>query len=239
MAKPYALVTGASGGIGSAVAEALAERGFNLVLNCRQTDNRAEAVKHAVEAHGREARLVPFDVTDRSAVESALRPLLKEGVDIGVLVNNAGVVRDALLLDQLEDDWAVTVRTTLDGFFNVTKAVLLPMVRRRQGRIINVSSIVGLVGNSGQVSYAAGRAGLIGATRSLSREVASHGITVNAVAPGLIDTPMTHSLADIGHLSPVGRPGTPREVASLIAFLASEEAAYITGQVITIDGGLT
>lgn len=239
MKRRYALVTGASGGIGAAVAEALAERGFGLALNYRHGDDRAQAVKKAIEGHGGEARLVPFDVTDAGAVAAAVRSLLQEDVEIAVLVNNAGIARDALLLDQSRDEWTATVGTTLDGFFNVTKAALLPMVRRRWGRIINVSSVVGLVGNRGQVAYAAGRAGLIGATRALAREVASHGITVNAVAPGLIDTPMTRAAPDLGHRAAVGRLGTPREVGALVAFLASEEAAYITGQVITIDGGLT
>lgn len=239
MKRRYALVTGASGGIGAAVAEALAERGFGLALNYRHGDVRAQAVKKTIEGHGGEARLVPFDVTDAGAVAAAVRSLLQEDVEIAVLVNNAGIARDALLLDQSRDEWTATVGTTLDGFFNVTKAALLPMVRRRWGRIINISSVVGLVGNRGQVAYAAGRAGLIGATRALAREVASHGITVNAVAPGLIDTPMTRAAPDLGHRAPVGRLGTPREVGALVAFLASEEAAYITGQVITIDGGLT
>lgn len=239
MKRRYALVTGASGGIGAAVAEALAERGFGLALNYRHGDDRAQAVKNTIEGHGGEARLVPFDVTDAGAVAAAVRSLLQEDVEIAVLVNNAGIARDALLLDQSRDEWTATVGTTLDGFFNVTKAALLPMVRRRWGRIINVSSVVGLIGNRGQVAYAAGRAGLIGATRALAREVASHGVTVNAVAPGLIDTPMTRAAPDLGHRAPVGRLGTPREVGALVAFLASEEAAYITGQVITIDGGLT
>lgn len=239
MKRRYALVTGASGGIGAAVAEALAERGFGLALNYRHGDDRAQLVKKTIEGHGGEARLLPFDVTDADAVQAAVRSLLQEEVEIAVLVNNAGIARDGLLLDQSRDEWTATVGTTLDGFFNVTKAALLPMVRRRWGRIINVSSVVGLVGNRGQVAYAAGRAGLIGATRALAREVASHGITVNAVAPGLIDTPMTRAAPDLGHRAPVGRLGTPREVGALVAFLASEEAAYITGQVITIDGGLT
>jgi 3-oxoacyl-[acyl-carrier protein] reductase len=176
-------------------------------------------------------------VTDGAAVQTALRTLLQAGLEIDVVVNNAGIARDAFLLEQSFDDWTATIGTTLDGFFHVTKELLLPMVRRRHGRIINVSSIVGLTGNRGQTAYAAAKAGLIGATRALSREVASHGITVNAVAPGVIDTPMTRAVPGLPQ-PPVGRSGTPHEVAALIAFLASDEAAYITGQVITIDGGL-
>jgi len=237
MPERYALITGASGGIGAAVAETLAGRGLNIVLNCRRADERSDAVRRAVETHDRAAIVCPFDVTDRTAVQTALRALVQEGLEIDVVVNNAGIARNALLLEQSADDWTSTVSTTLDGFFHVTKELLLPMVRRRHGRIINVSSIVGLAGNRGQTAYAAAKAGLIGATRALSREVAGHGITVNAVAPGVIDTPMTRAVAGLPQ-PPVGRIGTPQEVAALIAFLASDEAAYITGQVITIDGGL-
>jgi 3-oxoacyl-[acyl-carrier protein] reductase len=237
MADRHALITGASGGIGAAAAEALAGKGFDILLNCRGADERSQAAQRAVEARGQKARVVPFDVTDRAAVQSALHDLLEEGLEIDVVVNNAGITRDAFLLEQSAEDWSATIRTTLDGFFHVTKELLLPMVRRRHGRIINVSSIVGLAGNRGQTAYAAAKAGLIGATRSLSREVASHGITVNAVAPGVIDTPMTRAVPGLPQ-PPVGRNGTPHEVAALIAFLASDDAAYITGQVITIDGGL-
>ena len=236
--RRFALVTGAAGGIGSAVAETLAGRGYGIVLNCRRDDERIQRLKHALEARDTEVRLAPFDVTDPSAVEAALKPLRDEAIEIDVLVNNAGIARDAMLLDQDFDGWSTTVRTTLDGFFNVTKAVLLPMVRRRHGRIINISSVVGVVGNSGQVAYAAGRAGLIGATRALSREVVGRGVTVNAVAPGLIDSPMTGELSGLPR-PPMGRYGTPREVAALVAFLASDDAAYISGHVITMDGGLT
>src|SRR5262245_19162133 len=236
--KRFALITGASGGIGSAVAETLAERGFGIVLNYRREDERAERLRRALEARDTEVRVAPFDVVDPAAVQAALQPLHDEQIEIDVLVNNAGVARDALLLDQTFHEWSDTVRTTLDGFFNVTKAVLPPMVRRRHGRIINISSVVGVVGNPGQVAYAAGRAGLIGATRALSRELVSRGITVNAVAPGLIDTAMTNTLPGLPR-PPIGRYGTPREVAALIAFLAGDEAAYITGQLITVDGGLT
>ena len=236
--RRFALITGAAGGIGSAVAETLAERGYGIVLNYRRDDERIQRLKHALEGRDAEVRLAPFDVTDPTAVEAALQPLRDEPIEIDVLVNNAGIARDAMLLDQDFDAWSATVRTTIDGFFNVTKAVLLPMVRRRHGRIINISSIVGVVGNSGQVAYATGRAGLIGATRALSREVVGRGITVNAVAPGLIDTPMTGELTGLPR-PPMGRYGTPREVAALVAFLASDDAAYITGHVITMDGGLT
>lgn len=235
----WALVTGASGGIGAAIAEALAAKGLAVAVHYHSGQERAEAVRAGIEARGGEARLVRFDVTDAVAVREAVRGLLAEDDRIAVLVNNAGVSRDSLLLDQPAEDWEACTRTTLDGFYHVTRALLLPMVRRRWGRIINVSSVVGQVGNPGQVAYAAGRAGLIGATRALAREVASHGITVNALAPGMIDTPMLRAAPDRGHRAAVGRLGTPHEVGALAAFLASDDAAYITGQVITIDGGLT
>lgn len=238
MTARYALVTGAGGGIGAAAAEALARQGFHLLLNCRQVDERINTVRQTVEACDRDARIVPFDVTDRAAVRESLQTLVQEGLSIDVLVNNAGITRDGVLLDLSPDDWSATLATTLDGFFNVTRELLLPMVRRRHGRIINIASVVGLVGNRGQTAYAAAKAGLIGATRSLSREVASHGVTVNAVAPGLIDTPMTRAVPGLPR-PPAGRSGTPAEVGALIAFLAGDDAGYITGQVITIDGGLT
>lgn len=239
MRERYALVTGASGAIGGAIASALAESGLGVVLNYRSGHERAETVAAAITSAGGEAVTIPFDVTDADAVEAAFGKLAGEGVNVAVLVNNAGIARDALLLDQPRDDWNASVRTTLDGFYNVTRAALPPMLRRRWGRVINISSVVGMVGNPGQVAYAAGRAGLIGATRALSREVAGRGITVNAVAPGLIDSPMMQAAPDRGHRAAVGRLGAPREVAALVAFLAGNDAAYITGQVITIDGGLT
>ncbi len=182
---------------------------------------------------------MPFDVTDGHAVASCLADLLEEGLLIGVVVNNAGVVADAPFPTQTAQDWESVTRTSLDGFFHVTRPLVMPMVRRRWGRIINISSVSGVMGNRGQVNYSAAKAGLIGATRSLSMELARRKITVNAVAPGLIETDMIADVPKevVRHI-PMRRVGQPEEVAALVAFLASDAAAYITGQVIGINGGL-
>jgi 3-oxoacyl-[acyl-carrier protein] reductase len=239
--KPRALVTGASRGIGAAIAAALARAGHPVILNYRAGEDAARAVAQAIAAEGGQAELCRFDVADAAATAAALESLLAEGqAPIGVLVNNAGVVRDAAFPALEPDAWEAVTRTTLDGFYNVTRPLVMPMVRRRAGRIINISSIAGLVGNRGQVNYAAAKAGLIGATRALAQELASRNITVNAVAPGLIETDMTAGLPvdELLKRIPARRLGKPEEVAALVAFLASDAAAYITGQVIGINGGL-
>jgi 3-oxoacyl-[acyl-carrier protein] reductase len=239
--KTRALVTGASRGIGAAIAAALARAGHPVILNYRAGEDAARAVAQAIAAEGGQAELCRFDVADAAATAAALESLLAEGqAPIGVLVNNAGVVRDAAFPALEPDAWEAVTRTTLDGFYNVTRPLVMPMVRRRAGRIINISSIAGLVGNRGQVNYAAAKAGLIGATRALAQELASRNITVNAVAPGLIETDMTAGLPvdELLKRIPARRLGKPEEVAALVAFLASDAAAYITGQVIGINGGL-
>lgn len=239
--KARALITGASRGIGAAIAVALAEAGHAVILNYLGNHGAAKAVKARIEAAGGEATLAPFDVTDGVASGLALAELLTDPRPIGVLVNNAGIARDAAFPALEREDWDAVLRTTLGGFYNVTQPLVMPMVQQRWGRIINVSSVSGVVGNRGQVNYSAAKAGLIGATKALSRELAKRHITVNAVAPGLIETdmlrevPRDQALAQI----PMRRLGEPREVADLVAFLASDKAAYITGQVIRIDGGLT
>ena len=234
-----ALVTGASRGIGAAIARALAKQGHTIILNCRKESDDALAVRHAIQADGGRAELCCFDVVDREAADHALERLLESDDPIGILVNNAGVVADGPFPTIAPDAWERVTRTTLDGFYNVTRPLVMPMVKRRWGRIINISSVAGLIGNRGQVNYSAAKAGLIGATRSLAQELAKRQITVNAVAPGLIETEMTAKLPpEVEDHIPMKRLGKPEEVAALVAFLASEDASYITGQVIGISGGL-
>jgi 3-oxoacyl-[acyl-carrier protein] reductase len=236
-----ALVTGASRGIGAAIARELAAAGCRILLNYRSDERGAAEVRDAIVAAGGEATLLRFDVADAAETAAALAPWTGDGdAVIDVVVNNAGVVKDAPFPSLALGDWERVTRTSLDGFFNVTRPLVMPLVRRRWGRIITVSSLAGLVGNRGQVAYSAAKAGLIGATRSLAKEVAKRNVTVNAVAPGLIDTDMIKQIPvdDLSQLIPMRRLGQPSEVAKLVRFLASDDAAYITGQVITIDGGL-
>ena len=235
-----ALVTGASRGIGAAIARALAAQGHTVILNYRSREEQAEAVRRDIEARGGKAVLSRFDVRDREASAAAIEALLQEPEPIDILVNNAGIARDNPLPSISWEDWDAVTRTTLDGFYNVTKPMVMPMVRRKYGRIINIASISGVTGNRGQTNYAAAKAGLIGATKSLAKELAKRRITVNAVAPGLIETDMIASapIEEILKHIPAGRLGQAEEVADLVAFLASERAGYITGQVIGINGGL-
>ena len=233
-----ALVTGASRGIGAAVARALARDGLDIVLNYRSNHGAAEAVAAEIRALGRNATLAPFDVADAASTTLAVETLAKEGIH--VLVNNAGVTRDGPFPLQGPDAWNDVLGTTLGGFYNVTRPLVMPMVQRRWGRIINLSSVSGVIGNRGQVNYAAAKAGIIGATKSLALELAKRHITVNAVAPGLVDTDMAKDapVEEVLKLIPMKRLGRAEEVADLVAFLASDRAAYITGQTITIAGGL-
>ncbi|MCA9685674.1 MAG: 3-oxoacyl-ACP reductase FabG [Myxococcales bacterium] len=242
--KRWALVTGASRGIGAAIAEALAAAGNGVLLNYRSNHEAAAAVKARIEQAGGVAELLPFDVADAEACAAALEPLLGEGPEaraIAIVVNNAGVSADAPFPALEREAWDGVLKPTLDGFYNVTRPLVMPMVRRRFGRIINISSVSGLIGNRGQVNYSAAKAGIIGATKALARELGKRKITVNAVAPGLIETEMAaHApAAEMVNLIPMRRMGKAEEVAKLVAFLAGEDAGYITGQVIAIDGGLT
>lgn len=239
MVDRRALITGASRGIGAAIARQLARDGFGVILNYVRRADAAEGVRDEIIAAGGDAVLAPFDVADRAATSEAITGLLEaDARPIAVLVNNAGIVSDAAFPAMTPGQWESVTRTTLDGFYNVTWPLVMPMVRCKYGRIINMSSISALRGNKGQVNYAAAKAGLIGATKSLAIELAKRKITVNAVAPGLIDTDMIAEVPDfVMERIPMRRVGKPEEVASLVGFLAGPSAAYITGQVIAIDGG--
>jgi len=238
--KTRALITGASRGIGAAVAEVLAREGHRVIVNYRGNHDAARALQERIRASGGEAELACFDVADAEASGRALQALMADPEPIGIVVNNAGITRDGPLPGLTAEAWTSVTRTSLDGFFNVTQPLVMPMVRKRWGRIINIASISGLIGHRGQTNYSAAKAGLIGATRSLAQELAKRNITVNAIAPGLIETDMLGGLdmATLKKIIPMQRLGRPDEVAELVRFLASDHAAYITGQVIAISGGL-
>ena len=236
----HALVTGGSGGIGAAICRRLAADGCHVFIHANSNMERAQVLADEIAASGGSAQVLGFDVTDNQAVVDALTPLIEE-TPIQILVNNAGIHDDAVFPGMRMEQWQRVMDVSVNGFFNVTHTLMMPMIRSRWGRIINVSSVASLTGNRGQVNYSAAKGALNSATKSLAQEVASRGITVNAVAPGIIDTAMSESAfsaEDIARMVPMKRAGTPGEVADLIGFLASAQAAYITGQIISINGGI-
>lgn len=242
--RQVVVVTGASRGIGRAIAVRFGQEGAAVVVNYRSGEDAARETAAAVAASGGVATLVQGDVGQRDDADRLIEAAVQAYGEIDVLVNNAGITRDGLLMRMSDDDWAAVLTTNLTGAFHTTRAALRPMLRKRAGRIINVTSVVGLTGNAGQGNYAAAKAGLIGFTKSVAREVASRNITANAVAPGYIVTEMTDALGDaikakVQEQVPLGRLGTPEDVAGVVAFLASPAASYLTGCVLTVDGGLT
>ena len=241
--KKVAVVTGASRGIGRAIALELGRRGNFVVVNYNGSAEKAEAVKQEIEAAGGEACAMLCDVSDYGACEAFMKDVIKEYKRIDILVNNAGVTRDGLLMQMKEEDFDTVVDTNLKGAFHTIRFAARQMLKQRSGRIINLSSVVGLRGNGGQVNYSASKAGIIGLTKSAAKELASRGITVNAIAPGFIETEMTAVLPEETKAAtlkeiPLQKFGKPEDVAQAAAFLASEEAAYITGQVLCVDGGM-
>jgi 3-oxoacyl-[acyl-carrier protein] reductase len=235
-----ALVTGGSGALGEAICLALAQAGHDVWVHANHNLVQAEDVAQRIADAGGAAHAIAFDVTDADAAQAALERLIEEA-PVQILVNNAGIHDDAPLAGMTREQWRSVIDVSLNGFFNVTQPLLLPMIRTRHGRIINIASLAGVMGNRGQVNYSAAKAGLIGATKALSLEVASRGITVNAIAPGIIASPMAeHAFPAerIKQVVPAQRAGRPEEVAGMVAYLVSDAAAYVTGQVLSINGGL-
>lgn len=239
-----ALVTGGSGGIGSAACRELAEQGFALLIHYADNAGPAKQLMDELRAAGTEAEIYRADVSDESQVESMFAEIMSRHGRVDVVVNNAGITRDGLVLRMKLEDWQKVLDVNLTGAFLVSRSAAKIMLKQRSGKIINVSSVVGIGGNAGQANYAASKAGLIGFTKSLAKELATRGVTCNAVAPGFIETAMTAVLPEEVRQTflsriPLGRPGTPLDVAKAIGFLASPKADYITGQVLRIDGGMS
>jgi 3-oxoacyl-[acyl-carrier protein] reductase len=244
LAGQVAVVTGGSRGIGRAIAQALAAMQASVVINYVANHAAAEDTCSVIETAGGKAAIRCFDVADAVETEHAFDSILDDYGRIDILINNAGVTRDTLVLRMKEEDWQQVLQINLSGMYHCSKAAIRPMIRQRHGRIINVTSIIGMIGNAGQVNYAAAKAGAIGLTKALAREVASRKITVNAVAPGFIETDMTRGLTaqaktELVRQIPLGRWGTPQDVADCVSFLVSSRASYITGQIIQVNGGLS
>lgn len=243
MENKVAVVTGASRGIGKEIAQTLAKEGMFVIVNYNGSKERAEGVVKEITENGGQAQAVQCDVSNYEACELMLKDIIKEYGHVDVLVNNAGITKDNLIMKMSEEDFDKVIETNLKGTFNTMKHISRQMLKQRSGKIINLSSVVGIMGNAGQANYAASKAGIIGLTKTMARELASRGITVNAVAPGFVETEMTDVLPEAVKESsckmiPLGRFGSTADIANTVAFLASDKADYITGQVISVDGGM-
>ncbi|MFA9557424.1 3-oxoacyl-[acyl-carrier-protein] reductase [Evansella sp. AB-rgal1] len=238
-----ALVTGGSRGIGRAICLDLAKNGVNVAVNYSGSQDKAEAVAEECRAFGVKAMVVQCDVADGDAVQAMVKTVIGEFGSIEILVNNAGITRDTLIMRMKEEDFDAVINTNLKGVFNCSKAVTRPMMKQRYGRIVNISSVVGVLGNAGQANYVASKAGVIGLTKSLARELANRNIHVNAIAPGFIETDMTDKLPEevkeeMLKQIPLGKLGSPDQVAAVVSFLTSEASGYMTGQTLHVDGGM-
>lgn len=241
--EKVALVTGAGRGIGKAIALRLAKEQITVIINYCHSAKAAEETAEQIRKNGGRAETVACDVTDFAACEKMVKDLIRDYAHIDILVNNAGITRDGLIMKMSEEDFDAVIDANLKGCFNTIKAVSRQMLKQRAGRIINITSVSGILGNAGQANYAASKAGIIGLTKTMARELASRGITVNAIAPGFVDTEMTQVLSDevkeaATKQIPLGRFGKPEDIANMAAYLASEKAAYMTGQIISVDGGM-
>jgi 3-oxoacyl-[acyl-carrier protein] reductase len=238
-----ALVTGGTRGIGRAIVETLARAGARVAFTYRSSDNEADALRKELEDGGTEAVAIKGDAAEFAAAEAAVKQVLDDWGSVDIIVNNAGITKDGLMLRMTEEDWDAVINTNLKSVFNFSKAAYRPMMKQRGGKIINLSSVVGTTGNPGQTNYAASKAGIVGFSKSLAKELATRGVTVNVVAPGYVATDMTASLSDAARDAmlgavPMGRPATPQEIADAVLFLASPLADYVTGQVLHVNGGL-
>lgn len=244
LAGKNVLVTGGSRGIGKALVEAFAEEGARVAFTYLTSASKAEGLVRAITDGGAEALAIQGDAGNANAAEKAVNEVLNKWEALDVLVNNVGITRDGLMLRSTEEDWDTVLETNLKSVYNFCKAVYRPMMKQRSGRIINMSSVVGIMGNPGQTNYAASKAGIIGLSKSLAKELGRRGITVNVVAPGYVTTDMTDELSEAARVAmlsaiPVGKPATPEDVAAAVLFLASDAASYITGHVLHVDGGLS